>query len=365
MKKLSVLFIALFIFSTPIIYSQDDHTAGAGGMQFFNGTWSEVLTAAKEQNKYIFVDAFADWCVPCKWMAKNVFPTEEAGKFYNKHFIIYKLDMEKGEGVDFAKKYKVKVYPSYLFFNSDGELVHRTVGSKPVEKFIQDGKNALNVNTQLMTMNKKYDEGERSEQFLYDYAYALSNAYQDQMRIAEVTTAYLDTQKDEDLTSEKNWGVIDKLLYNINSHAFKYLEENKGKFAAKYGEEKVDKKIMNTKIEYYKFMKDWDEYAKVSAEYVDKYANDDWQALNGFVWDFYENVDDNTMMKKAEKWAERSMELDKNYYNTDTYASVLYKLGKYDDALKYANEAIELAKKSGDKYSGTEKLIKEIKSKQN
>ena len=51
MKKLSVLFTALFIFSTPIIYSQDVHTAGAGGMQFFNGTWSEVLAAAKEQNK--------------------------------------------------------------------------------------------------------------------------------------------------------------------------------------------------------------------------------------------------------------------------------------------------------------------------
>jgi tetratricopeptide (TPR) repeat protein len=184
------------------------------------------------------------------------------------------------------------------------------------------------------------------------------------MKIAEVTTAYLNTQKDEELTNEKNWGAIDKLLYNINTHAFKYLEENEDKFAANYGKEKVDKKILNTKIEYYKFIKDWDKYAKVSAEYVDKYANDDWQTLNGFAWGFYENVDDNAMMKKAEKWAERSMQLDKNYYNTDTYASILYKLGKYDDALKYANEAIELAKKSGDKYGGTEKLIKEIKRKQ-
>lgn len=364
MKKLSILFLALIFVSNPLIYSQDDHTAGAGGMQFFNGTWTEVLAAAKDQNKYIFVDAFADWCVPCKWMAKNVFPTEEAGKFYNEHFIVFKLDMEKGEGVDFAKKYKVKVYPSYLFFNSDGELVHRTVGSKPVEKFIQDGRNALNENMQLSTMNKKYDEGERSEQFLYDYAFALSNAYLDQLKIAEVTIAYLDTQKDEDLSNEKNWKIIDKLLYNINSHAFKYLEENKGKFSANYGEEKVDKKILKTKIEYYKFMKEWDEYANVSVEYADKYANDDWRSLNSFAWDFYENVNDNAMIEKAEKWAVRSMELDMNYYNTDTYASILYKLGKYDDALKYAKEAIELAKKSGDKYGETEKLIEKIKSRQ-
>ena len=78
MKKLSILFLALFFI--PLIYSQDDHTTGAAGMQFFEGSWSEVLAAAKEQNKYVFVDAFADWCVPCKWMTKNVFPTDEAGK---------------------------------------------------------------------------------------------------------------------------------------------------------------------------------------------------------------------------------------------------------------------------------------------
>jgi thioredoxin-related protein len=361
MKKILIFFLALFFFSVPFTYSQDnDQNAGAGGMQFFEGSWSEVLASAKEQNKYIFVDAFADWCVPCKWMVKNVFPTEEAGKFYNEHFIVYKLDMEKGEGIDFAKKYKVRVYPSYLFFNADGELVHRTVGSKPVNKFIEDGKDALNPDKQFAAMNKKYDEGERGDKLLYDYAYALSNAYQDQVKIAEVTTAYLDTQKDEDLTSEKNWEVINKLLYNIKSHAFKYLEENKDEFAAKYGEEKVDKKILNTKIEYYKFLKQWDEYSKITAEYADKYANDDWQMLNSFAWDFYENVNDKTMLKKAETWAKRSMKLNKNYFNTDTYASVLYKLGKYDKALKYAKEAIELAKKSGDKYGGTEELIKKI-----
>jgi thioredoxin-related protein len=365
MKKNLIIILALFLFSQPLVYSQESSTtAGAGGMQFFEGTWAEVLTAAKEQSKYIFVDAFNVRCVPCKWMAKNVFPTEEAGKFYNKYFIIYKIDVEKGEGVDFAKNYKVNVFPSYLFFNSDGELVHRTVGSKPVDEFIEDGKNAINTEKQLSAMNKKYNEGERGKQFLYDYAYTLSNAYEDPIKIAEVTTAYLDTQKDEDLTSERNWDVINKLLQDINSHAFKYLEENKDKFSALYGEEKVDKKILNTKIVYYKFFKQWDRFAEVSAEYVNKYAMDNWEYLNNFAWDFFENVDDNVMMEKAEKWAKRSVELDKNYSNTDTYASVLYKLGKYDDALKYANEAVELAKKSGYKYDETESLIEKIKSKQ-
>lgn len=360
MKKKLILLSALFLLTQSVVYSQDDPTAGSVGMQFFEGTWSEVLAAANEQNKYIFVDAFADWCAPCKWMAKNIFPTEEAGKFYNENFISYKFDMEKGEGVDFAKKYEVKVYPSYLYFNSSGELVHRSVGSKPVEKFIEDGKNALNPEMSLTAMSEKYVNGERSEEFLYKYAFALSNAYQSPVKIAEVTNAYLDTQKDEELTSKKNWEVIEKLLNDINSPAFKYLEDNNNKFAAIYGEDKVNRKILETKINYFEFMKNWDDYAKVTSEYVDKYAMDNSQTLNMYAWSFYENVNDKTMLKNAERWAVKSMEIEKNYYNTDTYASILFKLGKKEKALKYAKEAIELAKKSDVDYKGTEELVKKI-----
>ncbi len=361
MKKNLILLTALFLFSQPLVYSQESNpTAGSGGMQFFQGTWQEVLAAAKEQNKYIFVDAFNERCEPCKWMAKNVFPTKEAGEFYNENFISYKLDMEKGEGVDFGKKYKVNVFPYYLYFNPSGELVHRCAGGKSVEKFIEDGKNALDPEMNLSAMNEKYDKGERSEKFLYKYAFALSNAFCDQSKTAEVTIAYLDTQKDEDLHSEKNWEIIEKILYNIDSRAFKYLEENREKLAEKYGVENVDKKILKTKIAYNKFFKNWDMYAKVASEYVNLSAMNDWELLNNFAWEFYENVNDKTMLKNAETWARKSTELNKNYYNMDTYASVLYKLGEYDKALKIASEAIEIAKKSGDKYGGTEELIKKI-----
>jgi len=345
-----------------LIYSQEDQTTGAAGMQFFEGSWSDVLAAAKEQNKYIFVDAFADWCVPCKWMVKNVFSTEEAGKYYNENFISYKLDMEKGEGIDFAKKYDVSVYPSYLYFNPSGELVHRSVGSKPVEMFIEDGKNALSPDKQFTAMQKKYESGERSAGFLYDYAFALSNANADPKLVNEVATAYLGTQKEEDYVNEKNWKLINELVTDINSAPFKYLDANRNKFEAKYGEKEVAVKIDYTKIQYYMFTEKWDEYAKVTSVFADKFAMDNWGMLNEFAWNFYEHVKDKTMLKKAVKWAKKSMQLEKNYYNTDTYAALLYKLGKNEQALKYAKEAIVLAKKSGINYSETEAMLKKIEA---
>ena len=78
------------------------------GIVFYNGTLADATSEAKKDNKMIFVDCYAEWCYPCKWMADNVFTDTVVASFYNKNFVSIKLDGEKGEGIDFAKKNKLK-----------------------------------------------------------------------------------------------------------------------------------------------------------------------------------------------------------------------------------------------------------------
>ena len=74
--------------------------------------------------------------------------------------------MEKGEGVDFATKYDVQAYPTFLYFNSEGKLVHRIVGAHNIENFITYGENAINPKTQFYTLEKRFENGERNEKFI-------------------------------------------------------------------------------------------------------------------------------------------------------------------------------------------------------
>ena len=110
------------------------------GIQFKSISFEEALKEAKASNKLIFLDAYAVWCGPCKWMAANSFKEEEVGEFFNDKFINLKIDMEKGEGPALAAKYQVRAYPTLFFIDGNGKVVKKVLGAQPAEKLLEIGK---------------------------------------------------------------------------------------------------------------------------------------------------------------------------------------------------------------------------------
>jgi thiol:disulfide interchange protein len=114
-------------------------------IQFFQGSWKDALEQAAKEDKPIFVDAYTVWCGPCKYMANYVFTVDSVAEYYNQHFINYKIDMERGEGPAFASQYRVTAYPTLLYINSKGKVIHRVLGAKSPDQFLQEGRRAMMV----------------------------------------------------------------------------------------------------------------------------------------------------------------------------------------------------------------------------
>ena len=394
MKKAKILTLAAIMVAGVSTFAQ------SRSMNFdTTKTWAEIKARAKKENKLIFMDAYTSWCGPCKWMAKNIFTNDTVADFYNQNFICSAYDMEKGEGKDLAKKYEVQCYPNLLYIDGDGNLVHRKAGGMQSQDFIQLGKDAQDPQKQFANLKKQYDNNNREPKFLLTYLDKMSGTC---LKTDTVLAEYFKTQKESDLTSLQNWRVIYQYTRDVDSREFNYLSKHIDEYAQVTTVDSVSDKIFSTYLNkcyhliyaknpndslytayktkiknsgfkrgeeiitkgdmaYYGMKKDWNNYAQTAVRYFDNYGKEDYQGMNNEAWTFYQHIDDKALLQKAEQWTKTATAKVDDYYNHDTYAAVLYKLQKKEEALKQAEIAIAKAKELKLDYKSTEDLLEKIK----
>lgn len=133
-----VLTIAIVTFGLIGLSFVNAPSSSSEGINFEDISFEEALKKAKKEKKLIFVDAYAVWCGPCKWMEANTFQEKEVGMTFNENFINLKIDMEKGEGPELARKYNVRAYPTMFLIDGEGKVVKRILGAKKKEQLLSE-----------------------------------------------------------------------------------------------------------------------------------------------------------------------------------------------------------------------------------
>lgn len=150
-KYTSLLSLTIVLLISSSLYAQEARKANnihktdpaKPEIVFMESSWDSVLKKAIATHKYIFVDANASWCAPCRLLKATTFRDKEAADFFNQNFINYSIDMEKGEGPALAAQWQVDSYPTLLIFNPAGKTVLGTVGFLKPEDLIKFGKQGL------------------------------------------------------------------------------------------------------------------------------------------------------------------------------------------------------------------------------
>jgi len=132
-----VTFAGIKYFNAPIAANNSSRIV------FIENSWDEALKQAAAKNKYIFVDAYATWCGPCKMLKEQTFTDDKAAAFYNANFINVAIDMEKGRGPELAQQWQLRAYPTMIIFNPKGKPVLGTVGFIKASELIRFGREAL------------------------------------------------------------------------------------------------------------------------------------------------------------------------------------------------------------------------------
>jgi thiol-disulfide isomerase/thioredoxin len=381
MKK---IFLLLFVHFTMNIFAQET------GTKFIEDqTLAQLLQKAGSENKLIFMDCYATWCGPCKYLSKNIFPQKEVADFYNTHFICAKFDMEQGEGIEIAKKYKVKAYPTLLFLDAKGNIVHIKVGAGDANDIINLGKLAGDPENNYMAIVTKMKAGDKSAEIIDKYL--TINPYASDKE--SLLDSYFSSLNEQDKVTVKSWSMINKYVEEYDNKFFKLLLTNEDKFKKIADPRVIDNKILqifyqyiaqnsvnqdqSAKVEkelkalnhplvnkaysYIQMVKaymaiqeeitpeGWKTFINSAKELLDNFSDGNiYNKMAWFVYENYKKVNDTEALKLAKEWALKSIQLEKNAYNTDTYANIVFELGESAEAVKYETEAVDIANKAGD-----------------
>jgi len=100
--------------------------------------YDEAIANAKQNSKPIFVDCFADWCVWCHRLEKEVY-TDPKFESFLQGFIPLRLNVEdRADGSRVAASYSVDSLPSILILDSEGKLLNRIGGFMDAKDLITE-----------------------------------------------------------------------------------------------------------------------------------------------------------------------------------------------------------------------------------
>lgn len=96
-------------------------------------SFEQGLALAKQNHRLVFVDFYAEWCVPCKEMDRTTFRNPEVAKALAGAIAI-RVDID--ERKDLAARYPSPGLPYICVLDSNGNLLKSFMGEMDAEQFL-------------------------------------------------------------------------------------------------------------------------------------------------------------------------------------------------------------------------------------
>lgn len=401
--------------SSPLIFSYE-------GIRFEMAmSWEQALTKAKTENKIIFLDCYATWCIPCKQMDQSVYPLEKVGKYFNEHFISLKVQMDTsendGEPVKswyadahyIQQQYKVDAFPTYLFFTPDGKLLNRGLGAKSANDFLNLAATTIDPKNQYYVLLDQYKHGKRDPAQM-GYLARKTLLLGDTAQAGEIAKEYMLHLKKQDLFTKENIQFMSEFTKSSNDRGFKFFyqyadsinrvmnndtyaqqivqliiyqemlqssfekanklnetpswDQAKLAIQKKYSLDYAARVVTAARMTWAYQHKNWADYTRYTVQYVEKFISKTNSAplfllsLNNYAWDVFLYSQDRKELEAALSWSGRALLGRPSANWMDTYANILYKLSRQKEAIFWDGIAATLAPDDQSIQSNLEKMKK-------
>jgi thiol-disulfide isomerase/thioredoxin len=210
-----------------------------GGIEFKSTPINAVFQEARRSGKAVFVEIYSPTCHTCQ----SFIPTladSRVGKFYNARFLSTKLDIGQKTTQAFIESRHLFVpsLPLFLYFDPQQNMIHFAMSNNTTDEVIRHGTNALNPQARSQTMKTRYQQGERSANFLIDYA-MYARVTRDTVANMAAMNEYARQQSAATFANQTNWLALQKLVLDFENPMFQYMLGHLDAYRKAYGAEPV------------------------------------------------------------------------------------------------------------------------------
>ena len=215
--------------------------AQKAGIQFKSATVESVFQDARRSGKPVFVEIYSPTCHTCQ----SFMPTladNRVGKFYNDKFVNTKLDIGQPSTRAFldSRHLLVPSLPLFLYFDPQQNLIHFALSTNSTDEVIRHGTNALNPKVRSQTMKSRYQQGERSANFLIDYA-MYGRITNDTLAGISAMNDYAKQQSPATFANQTNWLALQKLVLDFENPMAQYMLGHMDTYRKAYGADQAKK----------------------------------------------------------------------------------------------------------------------------
>ncbi|MFB9296789.1 DUF255 domain-containing protein [Persicitalea jodogahamensis] len=193
------------------------------GVVFYANNVDKAFEMAKAEGKPLFIEIYSESCHVCQSFIP-IFNTDKVSEFYNETFFNYRIEVNSPEFQSFVLGQKIFVpsLPLLLYFDQNRNLTHLATIDANAEQLVEQGKIALDPERRADSMKRRFEAGERDNQFLIDYA-LFSKVTMDTVANRKAMEIYASQQPESSYSSETNYLAIQKLLMDVENPLGKYF----------------------------------------------------------------------------------------------------------------------------------------------
>lgn len=361
----------------------------------------QAMEAAKSEGKMVFLDGVTSTCPPCRRMEKQTFTDAAVADFFNARFVNIRIDLNKAfDGEAVQTRYNLHDFPSLLFVNAVGELLHIHVGFLDAKQFLEFGREVVAPDfMSLAALKEAYRAHPSDRHIAAQYIIQHAEAGQD---ISDAWPQFRRGMTGASLLQPDNWAVFQARIDKLSDAESAYFVGHFQDFQRQFGNEAAEKKYIalhqsamrraigkSDSLAFFNaragLLKLDNAAAKREVALQDlewNLAQANWvkyfELLNGMIEDdpkvdaaFLDRAastigagdSDPIRLHKALDWSKMACGREPSFDHLYTQFSLLDRLEEREEAIRVGKQVVELGKASGSPYGEVEDRIRVLEGK--